>query len=82
MDSRVSDYSGCDVGTEMNRLRIWLAFKLASLARRLHPQNPQVLSFYADRMVEAAIMGASFVKITAVPREEIVSLLLQPRPKD
>ena len=48
-----------------NRFRRWLANYLARCARRIYPKSEEALAFYADRMVEAAITGRSFVKVSA-----------------
>lgn len=54
----------------MKRFRRWLANKLAGWARRIYPQSEEVLSFYADRIVEASITGQSWIKVSAIdPRE-------------
>ena len=50
----------------MQAFRKWLATKLARLAQRIHPTNNEVMSFYADRMVEMAITGQSWIKVSAV----------------
>lgn len=53
-------------------VRKWLANKLASWARRIYPQSEEVMSFWADRMMEQVIYGHSAVKITAVPTHEMI----------
>jgi hypothetical protein len=53
-----------------NRFRRWLANKLASWARRIYPQSDEVMSFWADRMMEMVILGQSTIKIEAVPLDE------------
>ena len=50
----------------MTAFRRWLASALARTARRIYPQSEEALAFYTDRMVEAAITGRSFIKVSAV----------------
>lgn len=47
-----------------------IANRLALLARRIYPKSEEVISFYADRMVEVAITGQSVIKMTAVDQKE------------
>lgn len=44
-------------------MRRWIANCLVRLARRIYPGSPEVVAFYADRMVEAAITGQSWIKV-------------------
>jgi len=45
-------------------VRRWLAHKLARLARRIYPTDPQVMSFYADLHIEAMITGGAVIKVS------------------
>lgn len=52
-------------------MRRWIANRLARLARRIYPQSEEVMSFWADRMMEQVITGQSFIKVSAVPSESM-----------
>jgi hypothetical protein len=54
-----------------NAVRRWVANKLASLARRIYPQSPEVMAFWSDRFMDMAITGNSFVKVTALDPKDV-----------
>ena len=62
----------------MKRFRRWTANKLAGLARRIYPQSEEVMAFYADRMVELAITGQSWIKVSAANPEVVGYHNLEP----
>jgi len=55
-------------------MKRWLANKLIHLARWIDPPNPKYMEFIMDRMTEAAITGRSFVKITALDKDEVMQI--------
>lgn len=58
-----------------NKIRKWIANKLARLARRIYPESEEVMSFWTDRMTEMVIMGQSNIKVfvdPAMPDDEMV----------
>jgi hypothetical protein len=57
----------------MNRFRRWLANILVRLARRIYPESDEILSFWADRMVELAMTGQSIIKVSAVEPEKFAA---------
>lgn len=55
----------------MIRFRKWLANKLARTARRIYPESPEVMAFWADRMTDFVISGKSDIKITVVKQDDL-----------
>lgn len=55
----------------MKPIRRWIAFKLARLARRIYPQSDEVTAFYADRMIDMAITGQSFIKVSRIDPKDV-----------
>ena len=53
------------------RFRKWVAHRLARLARRIYPEEPEVMAFYMDRMTDFIISGKSNVRVSVVPDEEV-----------
>lgn len=47
----------------MNKLRKWLANKLAALARRIYPESDEVKKFKGDVLLDLMITGGSFVRV-------------------
>ena len=47
-------------------MRKWIANRLVRLARKIHPENEEVMKFWADRMMEFVITGQSNVKVSWV----------------
>lgn len=40
-----------------HRTRKWIAHRLARIARRIYPEEPEVKAFWLDRMAEFVLMG-------------------------
>lgn len=59
----------------MLRFRKWLAHKLAGLARRIHPECPEAIAFYTDRMMDLVITGQSTIKVQAVPMTDFTAIV-------
>ena len=52
--------------TPKERVLRWMANKLVRLAKRIDPENEEVLKFWADRMMELVITGQSNIKFSSV----------------
>ena len=48
-------------------MRKWIANRLVRLARKIHPENEEVMKFWSDRMMDLVITGQSTIKIGTVP---------------
>lgn len=51
------------------QLRFRLANAFVRLARKIHPENPEVMAFYTQLMMDQMIYGTSIVRIDPMTGE-------------
>lgn len=56
---------------EAAMMRRHIANFLVSLARRIDPENEQVMKFWMDRMVEFVLTGKSTIKVSSVAEDDM-----------